>query len=233
MSTEFGYSNNVLQTYYSNDCLICLVKITHEQKMWASCPPGAFEQDLPDNPSGLRRTAGLFRLMTSATMTMTMSCSARSRRVKLEEIPRQFPQEAPCFCQAQERRLHRTEVAHLFQVHIVHSRPASCPKGGDISKIKLTKSMCPHSMGPFQRPVEGQSLPAPRPQPRRPTPRSLLRCPGRLPNRATTNPKSTRGKFEYVAGAFFAFDTPVWFLGRRQYPTGKAPQVPSTWDFLF
>ena len=50
-----------------------------------------------------------------------------------------------------------------FQVSFVHFRPMWWPKGSDFGLQR------PHHVSPFQRPVEGQALPPPRPtEPRQP-----------------------------------------------------------------
>ena len=93
--------------------------------------------------------------------------------------------------------LHSNRSCSLFEMNYVHFRPASWPKGGDISEIEQMNSARPHSMSPFQRPVEGETSPPPRPNPGRPKPCSLLRCLGRL----QTVPRQP--------GASFPFDKPV------------------------
>ena len=68
--------------------------------------------------------------------------------------------------------LHEDRSRCPFQVSFVHFRLMSISR-----KTTLSKLPRPHGVNPFQRPVEGQPLPPPRPTPGRPMPRSLLRSP--------------------------------------------------------
>ena len=96
-----------------------------------------------------------------------------------------------------------------LQVHLVHFRPVSWPKGGDSSKISMIKAR-PFNRSPFQCPVEGQLFNTTQP---------LARA-WQTSSRATTSLK--RGKCEQDSGALFPFHMPVGFWkDDSKYPIGQ------------